>query len=118
MQNFDWNDILKAVAVIASLCALLAALWKGVEALRKLLRTEEKAAAEAAQNAKISELEIRVTRCEERLERGDKQFSNSREDMTQVLTILSAMMMHFISGNDHKKLTEVKNELDQYMARR
>jgi hypothetical protein len=118
MGEISWNDILKAAAAIAAVCGFIAALWKGVEAIHKLARTDERAAHEQAQNAAIADLTARVGKCEERLEKGDQQFVNSREDMTKTLTVLNAMLMHFNSGNDHEKLKDVKNDLDSYLMHR
>jgi hypothetical protein len=118
MENLGWNDILKAAAVIIAACGVIAAIWKGVEAFKGLTRADEKAKRESAQNAAIADLNARVTRCEERLAKGDVQFGEQRADMTQVLTIMNAMLMHFISGNDHEKLREVKAGLDSYLTQR
>lgn len=118
MGEISWNDILKAAAVIAAVCGFIAAIWKGVEAIHKLARTDERAEKEHAQNAAIADLNARMTRCEERLAKGDVQFGESRTDMTQMLNVLNAMLMHFISGNDHDKLRDVKKELDTYLAGR
>lgn len=117
-EELSLNSILIAIAAITALAGFLAALWKGVEALRKLTRVDERAAAEAAQNAAIAELRGRVTRCEERLAKGDVQFSDMRTDTTQMLNVLNAMLMHFISGNNNEKLREVKKDLDHYLANR
>lgn len=118
MNEINGSDILKAAAVVLAFCTLVAAIWKGVEALRKLTKADERAAKEAAQDAAITDLKARMERCEERLERGDRQFADSREDMTQMLKVLNVMLMHFISGNDHEKLRDVKSGLDDYLAGR
>ena len=118
MDQINGSDILRALTVLAAVCALAAAMWKGVEAARKLTKADERAAQEAAQNAAIADLKARMERCEERLERGDRQFADSREDMTQMLKVLNVMLMHFISGNDHEKLRDVKSGLDEYLAGR
>lgn len=56
--------------------------------------------------------------CENRLTRGDEKFASIEEDNKQMLVALNAMLMHMISGNDHAKLTSVKQQLDQYLASR
>ena len=118
MQDINGSSLLTALAVIVAVCGVIAAVWKGVEALKKLTKADERSAREAAQNASIAELSARVTRCEERLARGDVQFSDSRADMTQILNVLNGMLMHFISGNDHDKLRDVKSSLDLYLSKR
>jgi hypothetical protein len=118
MDNLGWNDILKALAVIIAACGVIAAIWKGVEAFKRLFRVDERARQESAQDAAIADLNARMTRCEERLTKGDEQFGASRADMTQMLNIMNALLMHFISGNDHEKLREVKASLDSYLTQR
>lgn len=118
MEELAGNKLIIALAVIVCLANVLSAIWKGVEAFKKLNRTEQKEARELAQEKAISDLGARVTRCEERLTRGDVQFVELRGDMTQVLKVMSAELMHFISGNDHKALRTIKDELDSYMAKR
>lgn len=118
MDQISGSDILRAMAVLAAFCALTTAVWKGVEALRKLTKADERAARETARNAAIADLTVRVERCEARLRRGDARFENTHADMTQMLTVLNAMLLHFISGNDHEKLRSVKEGLDRYLAGR
>lgn len=116
--QLDLNNILVALGVVLAILAIIAAVWKGVDAWRKLTRKDEKKATELAMNTAISQLYNRVTKCEERLARGDVQFVDIKGDMTQVLTVLNAMLMHFISGNDNAKLRGVKEDMDAYISRR
>lgn len=118
MDQLTWPNLLLALAVVIVIAGAVTAIWKGVESWRKLSRTEEKKAAEDAQNKAIAALSNRISKCEERLARGDVQFQDTRTDMTQVLTVLNVILMHLISGNDNTKLKEVKNELDSYLAQR
>lgn len=118
MTDFKPDDLVIAAGVIVALFGIIAAVWKGVEAWRKLTGKEERKAAFDAQNAAISHLTERVAKCEERLNKGDMMFDNTRNDMTQTLCVLNAMLMHFISGNDHDKLKDVKDDLDRYLMHR
>ena len=88
--------------------------WKGVEAYRGLTGAE----ARKKDKARLEVMEHRIAACEERLRRGDARFDDAHSDMTQMLTVLNAMLMHFISGNDHDKLRGVKEQLDRYLAGR
>jgi len=116
MDKITPQDVINALAVISIVMAFFVGVWKFVEAMQKLTKADQRKAAEAAQNAAIADLNKRMTQCEERLARGDARFDENRADMTQILNVMNAMLMHFISGNDHEKLRDVKKELDTYMA--
>lgn len=118
MPELEWNNILIAAAAVITVSSLIKAIWGAIESWRKITHADEKAAAEATQNAEIEELKGRVAKCEERLRKGDQQFADTRSDMTQTLTVLNALLMHFISGNDHEKLRDVKKDLDNYLTGR
>ena len=114
MEYLSEGGLLAALLTAAGVAALLTALWKGMEAFRGL--TGEKERRESRE--KLRELQLRVTACEERLQKGDLRFESTRSDLTQTLTVLNALLMHFISGNDHEKLRDVKKELDDYLTER
>ena len=118
MQGLTLTNFQATILFVIAACALLYAIWKGIEALRKLTRADERKAREDAVNARFNAIERRLTDAEERLERGDEKFRNISEDSEQTLTVLNAMLMHFISGNDHDKLKETKTALDTYLAKR
>ena len=59
-----------------------------------------------------------MSRIETRLEAGNRRFKAQSADMGQVLQTLSALQMHFISGNDKEKLQESNKELTAYMNQR
>ena len=111
MEYMDGASLAATVLVITSVCGVLAAVWKGVEAYRCLAGTERRRAERSQVRKSLDGLDARLTVCEERLQR-------ENGDMMQLLTVLNAMLMHFISGNDHEKLRGVKEELDRYMASR
>jgi hypothetical protein len=120
MPNVELNGA-NALITIATILVILEGLHilaNGIEAWKKLTgRDARKKEIEAIRND-ISGLGARVTKCEERLRKGDKQFADSAEDMGQVLMTLSALTMHFITGNDHERLRETNQELSSYMAKR
>ncbi len=108
MENIDVAELLAAmVAVLGT----VAAIWKGVDAWRRLTSAEKREAEQTRLRQTLRDLDGRLSGCEERLRRGDS-------DMVQLLTALNAMLMHFISGNDHEKLRGVKEGLDRYLAGR
>ena len=114
MEQISGRQLMEALLVITGVCGVLATIWKGLEAFRQLTGAEKKENARRTLDA----LSGRLTACEERLERGDRRCESNRDDMTQMLTVLNAMLMHFISGNDHEKLRGVKEGLDRYLAGR
>lgn len=118
VENITSNDLAIAVAVIVAVCSLIAAVWKGVESFRKLSGIDKRKSQETAMREQFAQLSARVTKCEERLAKGDVQFTETRNDLTQTLYVLNAMLMHFISGNDHDKLKGVKDDLDRYLMHR
>ena len=106
MENIDVAELLAAmVAVLGT----VAAIWKGVDAWRRLTGAEKREAEQTRLRQTLRDLDGRLSGCEERLRRGDS-------DMVQLLTALNAMLMHFISGNDHEKLKGVKESLDIYLS--
>lgn len=107
-----------AVLVLSGFCALAAILWKGLEAMRSLTGMTERRHMRRKLESELSAMRQRISVCEERLKQGDIQAESMRGDMTQMLTVLNAMLMHFISGNDHEKLRRVKDELDRYLTER
>ena len=114
MEHLNGASLTAAALALTALCGALAAVWKGVEAYRELTGAE----ARKKDKARLEVMEHRIAACEERLRRGDARFDDAHSDMTQMLTVLNAMLMHFISGNDHDKLRGVKEQLDRYLAGR
>ena len=55
---------------------------------------------------------------EARLQLGDKRFDLQNDDMGHLLNTQMALMLHFVSGNDHDKLKEQINALGEYMTER
>ena len=111
-------NTLITVGVILIILEGLHILANGIDAWKKLTGKDAKKKEIDEIRADINGLGARVTKCEERLRKGDKQFSDSAEDMGQVLMTLSALTMHFITGNDHERLRETNQELNTYMAKR
>lgn len=118
MEHINGASLTAAALLLTAVCGALAAVWKGVEAYRNLTGSERRRAERAGLRQAMESLEGRVSACEERLRRGDARFEGVHGDMTQMLTVLNAMLMHFISGNDHDKLRGVKEQLDRYLTGR
>lgn len=106
--SLTWENFLLAAAVVLALLAVVVLIAKGADAWKKLFPTR----------ARVKDLEQRVDKIEKRLEAGNRRFKAQSADMGQVLQTLSALQMHFISGNDKEKLQESNKELTAYMNQR
>lgn len=95
------------LALIVAVSGLLVAIVKGVEAWRKISVRD-----------RVKNLEGRMAKVEARLQLGDKRFELQNDDMGAMLATQQALLMHFITGNDHDKLRDELGSLNNYMNRR
>ena len=93
--SITFDSILYAVALIVVLAGVLVALVKGWEAWKKISVRD-----------RVKDLEGRMDKVEARLSLGDKRFELQAEDMGQMLNTQQALLIHFISGNDHDRLRD------------
>jgi uncharacterized membrane protein affecting hemolysin expression len=105
--SITFDSILYAVALIVVLAGVLVALVKGWEAWKKISVRD-----------RVKALEGRMDKVEARLSLGDKRFELQAEDMGQMLNTQQALLIHFISGNDHDRLRDELTNLSEYMSRR
>jgi len=104
---FTWDGIIYVVAMIVAVAGVLVALVKGWEAWKKISVRD-----------RVKSLEGRMSNVEARLSLGDKRFDLQNDDMGHLLNSQMALMLHFVSGNDHDKLREQITALSQYMTER
>lgn len=104
---FTWDAVIYAVALIVAVAGVLVALVKGWEAWKKISVRD-----------KVKSLERRMTKVEARLSLGDKRFELQNDDMGAMLATQQALLLHFISGNDHEKLRTELTNLSNYMNQR
>ena len=104
---FSWETVIYAVALAVAVAGVLAALVKGWEAWRKISVRD-----------RVKDLEGRMSKVEARLSLGDKRFELQNDDMGAMLATQQALLMHFITGNDHKKLQDELQNLNSYMNTR
>ena len=105
--GITFDGIIYVVAFLVAVSGVLVAIVKGIEAWRKIsLRDRVKA------------LEGRMTKVEARLRLGDKRFDLQNDDMGHLLNTQQALLLHFISGNDHERLRTQLTELGNYMSER
>ena len=102
-----WEFVLQVIAVILALATAIVTVTKAVEAIRKI-----------SVRKKVSDLETRMDKVENRLKLGDRRFAEQSDDLGQVLVTMQAIMMHMISGNDRDKLRSTEKELTDYIAKR
>ena len=106
-QALTFDSILIAIAVILVLLGVVKGIVSGVEAWKKISLRD-----------RVKKLENDVVKINQRLDAGNRRFTSQSEDMGQILQTLSALQLHFISGNDHEKLKESNEELVAYMNKR
>lgn len=102
--TFSWNSVIYVIAVIVAASGVLVAIVKGIEAWRKISVRD-----------RVKALEGRMKKVEARLQLGDKRFELQSDDMGHMLNTQMALMLHFVSGNDHDKLKEQITALTEYM---
>ena len=105
--GITFDLILYTVALIVAVSGVLVAIVKGVEAWKKISVRD-----------RVKALEGRMTKVEARLQLGDKRFELQSDDMGQTLNTLQALLIHFISGNDHDRLRDQLQDLTTYMSDR
>ncbi len=105
--GITFDSVLYAVALIVAASGVLVALVKGWEAWKKISVRD-----------RVKSLEGRMAAVEARLSLGDKRFELQSDDMGQTLNTLQALLIHFISGNDHDRLRDQLTDLSNYMTNR
>lgn len=112
--GITFESILYVVALIVAVSGVLVALVKGWEAWKKISVRDKV----SALDGRITALEGRMKKVESRLTLGDKRFEMQNDDMGAMLGTQKALLLHFITGNDHKKLQDELTNLDTYMNQR
>ena len=105
--GITFDSIRYVVALIVAVSGVLVALVKGWEAWKKISTRD-----------RVKALEGRMAKVEARLSLGDKRFQLQNDDMGAMLATQKALLLHFITGNDHKKLQDELTSLDTYMNQR
>ena len=103
----SWDSVVYVIALIVAAAGVLVALVKGWEAWKKISVRD-----------RVTKLEGRMAKVESRLSLGDKRFELQSDDMGHLLNTQMALMVHFVSGNDHDKLREQITALSKYMTER
>lgn len=101
-----WPTIL---AVASAIVLIANAAEKIVKAL-KFARAPEN-----AQNEKISDLEERVKKVEEKLENDDKKIADIRAGNHVLTKGMFALLEHGINGNNIDQMKDAKHEVEEYL---
>ena len=102
-----FDTIIYIVAVAVAVSGVLVALVKGWEAWKKISVRD-----------RVKNLEGRMAKVEARLRLGDKRFDLQNDDMGHMLNTQQALLLHFITGNDHERLRSQLEDLGTYMNER
>ena len=102
-----WDMVIYIIALLVAVSGVVVALVKGWEAIKKI-----------SVRGRIKKLEGRMAKVEARLRLGDKRFDLQNDDMGHLLNTQMALMLHFVSGNDHDKLNAQIKALSEYMTER
>lgn len=105
--GITFESILYVVALLVAVSGILVALVKGWESYKKISVRD-----------RVKDLERRMGKVESRLKLGDKRFDLTNDDMGHLLNTQMALMLHFVSGNDHDKLNEQIKALSEYITER
>ena len=105
--TITFDSILYVIALVVAVSGILVAIVKGWEAYKKISVRD-----------RVKDLEGRMAQVEARLHLGDKRFELQNDDMGAMLATQQALLLHFITGNDHSKLQEELAKLNTYMTQR
>ena len=105
--TISFDSILYIVALVVAVSGVLVAIVKGWEAYKKISVRD-----------RVKDLEGRMAQVEARLQLGDKRFELQNDDMGAMLATQQALLLHFITGNDHAKLQDELTKLNTYMTQR
>lgn len=118
MADISVENLRVFVLVLLGLASIVVAIDKGIDAFNHLRKKKERVEREKVILDRIGGLEERMDNCEERLRRGDEKFRATSSDLTMMLEILNAVLMHMYSGNDHEELRKTIEKLSSYMSKR
>ena len=105
--GITFESVLYVIALIVAASGVLVAIVKGWEAWKKISVRD-----------RVKDLEGRMAKVEARLQLGDKRFELQSDDMGHMLNTQMALLVHFVSGNDHDRLRDQISALSEYTAQR
>ena len=106
---FTLEDVLWICAAICTIAAALTVLYRAAKKAQE---------PELQQNKRLDELERKVDKFAEYLDRDNKRLNAVDEGNRVTQQALLALMSHAINGNDVDKLTRAKDDLETYLINR
>lgn len=100
-------------AIILAGASAIVLLSNAVEKIVKAVKIAK--APENAQNAKISELEERLKKVEDKLESDKKQIAVIREGNHVLTKGMFALLEHGINGNNIDQMRDAKHDVEEYL---
>ena len=101
-----WPTILAAASAIVLLSNAVEKIVKAVKVAK---------APENAQNQKISDLEDRLRKVEDKLENDKKQIAVIREGNHVLTKGMFALLEHGINGNNIEQMKDAKRDVEEYL---
>lgn len=123
------------IGVLLGLCAIVVLVYKVIEIARKEHERKEKKATLTGQNVtdeiadkvlaklapRLDKIDQKLAKDKERLDSHELRLNDQEKglqrlskDTAQIMDVLDAMLMHFITGNGQDHLRAVKDNLDRY----
>ena len=99
-----------AILAVASAIVLLS---NAIEKIIKAIKVAK--APETAQNKRITELEDRVKKVEDKLESDKKQIAVIREGNHVLTKGMFALLEHGINGNNIDQMKDAKHDVEEYL---
>ena len=104
------TDLWPTILAVASAIVLIS---NAVEKIVKAVKVAK--APETTQNKKISDLEDRVKKVEEKLESDKKQIAVIREGNHVLTKGMFALLEHGINGNNIDQMKDAKHDVEEYL---
>ena len=104
------TDLWPTILAVASAIVLIS---NAVEKIVKAVKVAK--APETTQNKKISDLEDRVKKVEEKLESDKKQIAVIREGNHVLTKGMFALLEHGINGNNIDQMRDAKHDVEEYL---
>ena len=104
------TDIWAIVLAVASAIVLLS---NAVEKIVKAVRAAK--APEVAQNERITDIEVRLSKVESEMSKDEKQLKSVKECNHVITKGVLALLDHGINGNNIGQMKEARNDVEAYL---
>lgn len=100
-------------AIVLAVASAIVLLSNAVEKIVKAVKAAK--APEQKQNEKISEIEDRLKKVEEKLDKDKVQIADAKECNHVLTKGMLALLEHGINGNNIDQMREAKNDVNAYL---